>query len=96
MGVGGYEVLDDVLEGRSVAALKDNLSELMRLNMPRDVRIATPYYKPKNNAVEIVPDYFIHESEQWLVFPQEVSGLTIDEILKGKSEPLVHVLVTGS
>jgi hypoxanthine phosphoribosyltransferase len=80
-------IVDDVFDsGRSVAALKDKLSELMRLNMPRDVRIATPYFKPKNTVVDLNPDYFIHESEAWLVFPHEVSGLTIDEIMEGKTD----------
>jgi hypoxanthine phosphoribosyltransferase len=83
----GLLIVDDVFDsGRSVVALKEKLAELMRLNMPRDVRIATPYYKPKNKAVEMVPDYFIHESEEWLVFPHEVSGLSIEEIANGKSD----------
>jgi hypothetical protein len=34
----------------------------------------------------MVPDYFIHESEEWLVFPHEVSGLNIDEIVNGKTD----------
>ena len=32
------------------------------------------------------PDYFIHESDEWLVFPHELSGLTPDEIAEGKSD----------
>ena len=66
--------------------LKEELSKLMRLNMPTDVRVACPYYKPKNSKVDIVPDYFIHDSEEWLVFPHELSGLTPDEILEGKTD----------
>ena len=54
--------------------------------MPTDVRVACPYYKPKNSKVDIVPDYFIHDSEEWLVFPHELSGLTPDEIIEGKTD----------
>jgi len=83
----GLLIVDDVFDsGRSVVALKEKLQEVMRLNMPRDVRIATPYYKPKNKAVDIVPDYFVHESEEWLVFPHEITGLSIEEIREGKGD----------
>jgi hypothetical protein len=34
----------------------------------------------------MVPDYYIHESDEWLVFPHELSGLTPDEIIEGKSD----------
>lgn len=83
----GLLIVDDVFDsGRSVVALVERLKKEMRLNMPADIRIATPYYKPKNKAVEMVPDYFIHESEEWLVFPHEISGLEIEEIIKGKTD----------
>ena len=83
----GLLIVDDVFDsGRSIHALKENLSDLMRLNMPKDVRIACPYYKPKNTAVALKPDYSIHESEEWLVFPHEVSGLTSEEIAEGKGD----------
>ena len=83
----GLLIVDDVFDsGRSIHALMENLSDLMRLNMPKDVRIACPYYKPMNTAVPLKPDYFIHESEEWLVFPHEVSGLTPQEIAEGKGD----------
>ncbi|HIP75939.1 MAG TPA: hypoxanthine phosphoribosyltransferase [Psychromonas hadalis] len=83
----GLLIVDDVFDsGRSVVALVERLQKEMRLNMPADVRVATPYYKPKNKAVDMVPDYYIHESEEWLVFPHEVTGLDLDELLTGKSD----------
>jgi len=62
--------------------------------MPTDVRVACPWFKPKNNKVDIVPDYYVHQSEEWLVFPHELSGLTEDELLKGKSDlaNIIHLL----
>ncbi|NKF49865.1 hypoxanthine phosphoribosyltransferase [Shewanella sp. WXL01] len=83
----GLLIVDDVFDsGRSVDALIKKLNKFMRLNTPKDIRIACPYYKPKNTKVDLKPDYFIHESEEWLVFPHEVSGLTPDEIANGKSD----------
>ena len=33
-----------------------------------------------------MPDYYIHETDKWLVFPHELAGLTIDEIKAGKED----------
>tara|TARA_B100001248_G_C27340390_1_gene435990 strand:+ start:467 stop:799 length:333 start_codon:yes stop_codon:yes gene_type:complete len=43
-------------------------------------KIATPYYKPKKNKTTIIPDYYKEETEEWIVFPHELIGLTKDEI----------------
>lgn len=80
-------IVDDVFDsGRSVDALIKQVKKLSRKNMPHDVRIACPYYKPQNNKTDIVPDYYVHESDEWLVFPHEISGLTPDEIIEGKTD----------
>jgi len=80
-------IVDDVFDsGRSIDALIKQLKTLMRNNMPQDVRIACPWYKPKNSKVDIEPDYYIHESEEWLVFPHELSGLTMEELTEGKTD----------
>ena len=80
-------IVDDVFDsGRSIEALITQIKKQTRLNMPKDVRIACPWYKPKNSKVDIVPDYYVHESDEWLVFPHELSGLTPDEIKAGKSD----------
>ena len=78
-------IVDDVFDsGRSIQAILAALKERMRRNMPKDVRIATPWYKPKYNVTDIVPDYYIHESDQWLVFPHELDGLTRKEMFTNK------------
>lgn len=83
----GLLIVDDVFDsGRSVFALKEKLSQSMRLNMPKDIRIACPYYKPQNTAVPLKPDYYIHASDEWLVFPHEVSGLSAQELAEGKGD----------
>lgn len=80
-------IVDDVFDsGRSIRAVLDELAEKTRRNMPEDLKIACPWYKPGNNRTGIVPDYFIHETARWLVFPHELAGLTIEEIREGKQD----------
>lgn len=89
-------IVDDVFDsGRSIEALIKQIKSLSRLNTPQDIRIACPWYKPTNNQVDIKPDYYIHESAEWLVFPHELSGLTKEELLEGKTElaNIKHLLV---
>lgn len=88
-------VVDDVFDsGRSVEALLRELSAKMRLNMPRNVRIATPWYKPTSNLTSLKPDYYLHETDKWIVFPHELAGLTVEEIETGKTElaPIFDIL----
>jgi hypoxanthine phosphoribosyltransferase len=80
-------VVDDVFDsGHSIEALLQELTTKMRRNMPGKVRIATPWYKPANNRTTLVPDYYLHETDQWIVFPHELVGLTLEEIEAGKPE----------
>ncbi len=83
-------VIDDVFDsGRSIDAFLRELSARCRHNMPRDVRIATVYYKPARNQTKLTPDYFMHKTDQWLVFPHEISGLSIEEIRRHKREAAI-------
>jgi hypoxanthine phosphoribosyltransferase len=88
-------VVDDVFDsGHSIEALLKELSEKMRHNLPRSIRIATPWYKPGNNQTSLVPDYHLHETDAWIVFPHELAGLTFEEIAAGKTElaPVLDLL----
>ncbi|MBA4049178.1 MAG: hypoxanthine phosphoribosyltransferase [Sphingomonas sp.] len=83
-------VIDDVFDsGRSIDAFLRELSARCRHNMPHEVRIATVYYKPARNKTAMTPDYFVHQTDQWLVFPHEISGLSIDEIRRNKDEAAI-------
>ena len=74
-------VIDDVFDtGRSIEAFIGELASRCRHNMPRTVKIATAYYKPSRNRTSLRPDFFVHETEEWLVFPHELCGLTEEEI----------------
>ena len=78
-------IVDDVFDsGRSIKAVLDQLSEKTRKNMPETVKVACPWYKPERNATDIVPYFYIHETDSWLVFPHELDGLTEEEIKQGK------------
>ncbi len=80
-------IVDDVFDtGRSIRAVLDELAEKTRRNMPSDLKVACPWYKPGSNKTSIVPDYYIHETDQWLVFPHELAGLTVEEIRAGKKD----------
>jgi hypothetical protein len=37
-------------------------------------------------VTSLIPDYYVHETDQWLVFPHELNGLTAEEIQAGKPE----------
>ena len=74
-------LVDDVFDtGRSIEAIIDELKKQTRLNMPEDIRIAVPYYKPSRNVTNRIPDYFIHETSDWLKYPHSLEGLSSDEI----------------
>jgi hypoxanthine phosphoribosyltransferase len=78
--------VDDVFDsGSSIKAVIETLRKRMRRNLPDDIRVATPWFKPKKNVTGIIPDYFIHETDQWLVFPHELDGLTRQEIFANKA-----------
>lgn len=78
-------IVDDVWDtGLSVQAVIEHLKRKARKNTPNNLRVATVYFKPENNKTSSKPDYFIHETNKWLVFPHELDGLTRDEILTEK------------
>ncbi|NIB41047.1 hypoxanthine phosphoribosyltransferase [Pseudomaricurvus alkylphenolicus] len=79
-------IVDDVHDtGLSIEQTIMDLREACKKNTP-EIRIATPYYKPGNNQARQVPDYYIHETDKWLVFPHELHGLSLDEIREHKPE----------
>lgn len=78
-------LIDDVFDsGRSLDAVIAELTRRCRRNLPEQIRIATVYYKPTKNRSTLVPDYYVRSTDQWLVFPHEIQGLTREEILKHK------------
>ncbi len=79
-------IVDDVYStGSSVNAVIETLSGKTRRNLPHDIRIATVWYRPTERTIR-PPDYFVHESSDWLILPYELSGLSIDELHAHKPE----------
>jgi hypoxanthine phosphoribosyltransferase len=82
-------IVDDVFDtGKSIAAVIEHLRSKVRLNTPEDIRIAVPYYKPTRNLTDRAPDYYLHETDQWLKFPHSLEGLTIEEMRAHRPELL--------
>lgn len=80
-------IVDDVFSsGISINAVIEQLSRRVKRNMPADVRVAVPWYKPDNNRTERVPDYYINTSDKWLVLPYEMVGLSKEEIYANKPD----------
>jgi hypoxanthine phosphoribosyltransferase len=78
-------LVDDVFDsGRSLEAVIAELKRRCKRNFPDKVRIATVYYKSSRNRSAITPDYYVLDTDKWLVFPHEISGLTREEILAHK------------
>ncbi len=78
-------LVDDVFStGKSMEAVIKRLSRHLKRNMPKDVRIATLWDRPSFRASEIDPDFYQNRTEDWLVFPYEMSGLTMEEIREHK------------
>jgi hypoxanthine phosphoribosyltransferase len=88
-------IVDDVFDtGYTIQALIEHLREKARLNTPKEIRVAVPYYKPTRNQTELVPDYYLHETERWIKFPYSLEGLTEEEI--ENKRPEIHEIIKGA
>lgn len=88
-------IVDDVFDtGHTIEAMIGQINAKSRRNAPRDIRVAVPYYKPDRNQTERVPDYYLHETGQWLKFPHSLEGLSDDEVREHR--PALHdILATA-
>ena len=80
-------IVDDVFDtGNTIRAVIDELSRRARGNTPEDIRIAVPWFKPSRNETDLTPDYFLHKTAEWLVFPHELDALTSEELRERRPE----------
>ena len=80
-------LVDDVFDtGVTIKSVIAEIRHRAQDEVPSDIRTAVAWYKPDNNETDIVPDYFVQTTDQWLVFPHEVDGLSDEEILVHKPE----------
>ena len=79
-------IVDDVYgTGSSVQAVIDQLATKTRRNLPHDIRIATVWYRPGERTVR-VPEFYVHETSDWLVLPYELTGISIHELRENRPE----------
>lgn len=74
-------IVDDVFDtGNTIVEVITELRRLAGTNTPDDIRVAVPWFKPSRNETDSVPDYFEHETAEWIVFPHELDALTPEEL----------------
>ena len=79
-------IVDDVHDtGHSIGQVISDIKKACKKNTP-EIRVATPYFKPGKNQTDKEPDYYLHKTDQWLVFPHELEGLSESEIKANKPE----------
>jgi len=80
-------IVDDVFDtGNTIVAVIEELTRRARDNTPSDIRVAVPWFKPTRNETNITPDYYLRETDEWLVFPHELDALTPDELKQCRPE----------
>jgi hypoxanthine phosphoribosyltransferase len=86
-------LIDDVFDtGNTIKAVLEEITRRARGNTPAQMRVAVPWFKPTRNETDIVPDYYLHETAEWLVFPHELDALTLEEMQKAR--PLLHGIIS--
>jgi hypoxanthine phosphoribosyltransferase len=79
-------IVDDVYStGSSVNAVVNQLAKKTRRNLPHDIRIGSVWYRPSEKTLRI-PDYYVHETSDWLVLPYELSGFSVTELQENRPE----------
>lgn len=77
-------IVDDVYaSGRHTRAVIELLRKRLKRNMPQEVRVAATWYRPSPGEPD-APDYFVHQTDEWVVLPWELQGLSADEIARHK------------
>lgn len=85
-GIHSVLLVDDIFDsGRTMAKVLDEIRKLSSGSLL--IRTATPYYKPASNQTDFAPDFFVHATTDWLVFPHELQGLAPMELLDHKPIP---------
>jgi hypoxanthine phosphoribosyltransferase len=79
-------IIDDVYStGSSVTAVMQQLARKTRRNLPQDIRVGTVWYRPSEKTLR-VPEYYVHETSDWLVLPYELSGFSVNELTENRPE----------
>lgn len=85
-------IVDDVSSsGLTLQVVRERLAYKLKRNLPGDVRTATIWHKPGASRTGRAPDYYLHETDRWLVLPYELMDLELADIQQHK--PLVAALL---
>ena len=88
-------LIDDVYSsGNTLEVVTNRLKKRLKRNMPEDTRAATIWVRASAHRRRRKPDFYLHETDRWLVLPYELSGLSEAEIAEHK--PLVAELLRDS
>ncbi len=80
-------IIDDVHDtGHSIQEIIRQIKLKCRKNTPEQIRVATLYFKPEISRVDFEPDYYIHATNDWLIFPHELAGLNQYEVNANKPD----------
>lgn len=91
-------IVDDVYgTGRNVRAVIERLRAKNKRNMARDLRVAVLYYRGDSDDPQATPDFYLHRTDDWLVLPYELTGLSRAELEAHKPwiVPLLDELKPG-
>jgi len=80
-------IIDDIFDTGNTA--KAVIQRLKPFNL--DIRFATVFWKPDQNKTDLKPDFYVQQTDKWIVFPHELDGLTVDEV-KAKSPAIYDLL----
>ena len=79
-------IVDDVHDtGLSIQQIISDLKTACKRNTP-EIKVATTFFKPSNNKTDSKPDFYINETDKWLIFPHKLEGLSFDEVSLNKPE----------
>lgn len=88
-------LVDDVFDsGLSIAAVKVALRKKLADHTPDDIRVACVYYKPLRNKTAMTPDYYVHSTNAWIVFPHELEGMSLEGIAEHRGQIVADALRT--
>lgn len=78
-------IVDDIFDtGLTIKALIKQIHTRARKNAPAQIKVAAAWFKPGKNQTDRTPDYFVNVTDEWVVFPHEIMGLSFDEIQQNK------------
>ncbi len=85
-------IIDDVFDtGNTIRAVVDEIRQRARGNTPAEIKVAVPWFKPSRNQTDLIPDFYLRETAEWLVFPHELDALTPEEMLV--AHPRLHDII---